>query len=142
MAAMLDEATWNPYRYTRNEIHSTAKYNIILMCWSEGNATSIHDHTGSECIMKCVAGNIRESRFKWPERRKTKLEVISTIDAVDGDVVSINDEEGLHRIENLSDCEKAMSLHFYYPPITECLIFDEETGKARRVSLKHSHAGN
>jgi len=78
--------------------------------------------TGSECIMKCVKGHIKETRFKWPERRRTQLEIIGITDASHGEVISINDELGLHRVENTSDSEKAMTLHFYYPPINECLV--------------------
>jgi len=72
--------------------------------------------------MKCVQGHVKETRFKWPECRRTKLEIIGTTEAFDGDVVAINDELGLHRVENISDSEKAMTLHFYYPPINECLV--------------------
>lgn len=122
MAAMLPFASWDEYRYTRNVIVETEKYTLILMCWSEGSATTIHDHTGSECILKCVQGHVRETRYKWPERRRTKLEVIGASDARDGDVSAINDELGLHRMENISDSEKAMTLHFYYPPISHCLV--------------------
>ena len=64
-------AVWDPYRfvllfyahlitlcdrYTRNLVGENDQFNLILLCWSEGNASSIHDHTGSECIMKCLQG--------------------------------------------------------------------------------------
>ena len=68
-----------------------------------------------------ILGNITETRYKWPERRKRRLEILGLTSASDGDVVAINDEKGLHRIQNDSDSEKAISLHFYYPPITNCL---------------------
>jgi len=37
------------------------------------------------------------------------------------EVSGINDEEGLHLIENPSTAERAISLHLYYPPLSECL---------------------
>ena len=49
--------TFFMFRYTRNLISTTDKFNLILLCWSEGNASSIHDHTDSECIMKALKGN-------------------------------------------------------------------------------------
>ena len=70
-------------------------------------------------------GNITETRYKWPERRKSRLQLLGETSASDGDVVAINDEKGLHRIQNDSDSEKAISLHFYYPPIQNCLITGE-----------------
>ena len=45
---------------------------------------------------------------------------------------------GLHRVENPSLSEGAVSLHFYFPCINECLIFDEDTGKARSVKMTYT----
>ena len=42
---------------------------------------------------------------------------------------------GLHRVENPSLTDKMATLHFYWPPIKECLIFDEDTSKARKVKM-------
>lgn len=42
---------------------------------------------------------------------------------------------GLHRVENPSLTDKMATLHFYWPPINECLIFDEDTSKARKVKM-------
>lgn len=45
---------------------------------------------------------------------------------------------GLHRVENPSNSEGAVSLHFYFPQINECLIFDEDSGKGRMVSMTYN----
>ena len=42
---------------------------------------------------------------------------------------------GLHRVENPSLTDKLATLHFYWPPIKDCLVFDEDTSKARRVKM-------
>jgi len=42
---------------------------------------------------------------------------------------------GLHRVENLSHTEPAVSLHLYIPAYDECLTFDERSGKARKVQI-------
>merc|ERR1712123_232287 len=34
-------AVWDPYRYTRNLVGENDQFNLILLCWSEGNA-SLH----------------------------------------------------------------------------------------------------
>ena len=70
-------------------------------------------------------------------------------EATEGDVVWINgrliymyslitiitDDMGLHRVENPSLTDKLATLHFYWPPIKECLVFDEATSKARQVKM-------
>lgn len=132
-------ATHDPYKYTRNLIEEVeGKYSLILICWPEGNASSIHDHPDSDCIMKCMRNSIMETRYDWPEKKRTKMNVTGVTNGVEGDVLHINDDMGLHRVENPSNSEPAVSLHFYFPCIHECLIFDEETGKARKVKMTYS----
>jgi cysteine dioxygenase len=128
-------AIWDPYRYTRNLLGESDKFNLILLCWSEGNASSIHDHTDSECIMKCVQGNVKETRYAWPTKKRTKMIETGLTEGSEGDVIWINDDMGLHRVENPSLTSRMATLHFYWPPIKECLIFDEDTSKARKVKM-------
>ena len=53
-----------------------------------------------------------------------------------GNVISLHlDDMGLHRVENPSLTSRMATLHFYWPPIKECLIFDEDTSKARKVKM-------
>ena len=41
-----------------------------------------------------------------------------------------SDDIGLHRVENRSHCDKAVSLHLYSPPYDEACSFDPKTGKS------------
>lgn len=41
----------------------------------------------------------------------------------------ITDSLGLHRVENPSSSDVAVSLHLYCPPFGECSIFNQLTGK-------------
>ena len=68
-----------------------------------------------------ILGKIRETRYKWPEKKRQKLEKICEEDLKKNEVSGINDEAGLHLIENPSTAERAISLHLYYPPLSECL---------------------
>ncbi|KAH8023709.1 hypothetical protein HPB51_015249 [Rhipicephalus microplus] len=78
-----------------------------------------------------LAGTLKEVRFDWPQtkdgveapmtkRGDTELQLNS--------VAYINDSLGLHRVENPSHCEPAVSLHLYCPPFEECSMFDQRTG--------------
>ena len=66
------------------------KYSLILICWPEANASAIHDHTNSDCIMKCVKNQIKETRYDWPTKKKTKMNVTGVTTANAGEVVYIN----------------------------------------------------
>lgn len=39
-----------------------------------------------------------------------------------------SDTMGLHRVENASHTDKAVSLHLYCPPFEECSTFNQQTG--------------
>lgn len=54
-------------RYTRNLIdEGNGKYNILLLCWAESQGSSIHDHSNSHCFMKCLDGELQETKYEWP----------------------------------------------------------------------------
>ena len=79
------------FSYTRNLIEEVeGKYSLILICWPEGNASSIHDHPNSDCIMKCMKNQIKETRFDWPEKKRVKMNVTGYTLGQEGDVLHIN----------------------------------------------------
>ena len=81
------------FRYTRNLIEEVeGKYSLILICWPEGNASSIHDHTDSDCIMKCMKNEIKETRFDWPTKKSKKMNMTGVTNGTEGDVIYINGE--------------------------------------------------
>ena len=45
------------------------------------------------------------------------------------------DELGIHRMENPSHSNRAVSLHIYCPPFGSCKAFDERTGHANTVKV-------
>ncbi|CAH0599999.1 unnamed protein product [Chrysodeixis includens] len=51
------------------------------------------------------------------------------------DVCYINDALGLHRVENPSHVDGAVSLHLYCPPFDSCRVFDARTGKPTEVKV-------
>uniref|UniRef100_A0A8C9G615 Cysteine dioxygenase n=1 Tax=Pavo cristatus TaxID=9049 RepID=A0A8C9G615_PAVCR len=42
---------------------------------------------------------------------------------------------GLHRVENISHTETAVSLHLYSPPFDSCNTFDQRTGHKHKVKM-------
>jgi cysteine dioxygenase len=61
-------AKYDPHKYTRNLIDAgNGKFNILLLCWAESQGSSIHDHSNSHCFMKCLDGELVETKFEWPK---------------------------------------------------------------------------
>lgn len=45
------------------------------------------------------------------------------------------DQLGLHRMENPSYVEGAVSMHLYIPPYSECQTFDQRTGVKSKATV-------
>lgn len=137
-------AKFDRFRYTRNLIdEGNGKYNLMLLCWGEGHGSAIHDHADAHCFMKILQGSLSEVRFSWPNGRDGEdgreasaednvnllpmTELSRTVLPMNS-VAYINDSLGLHRVENPSYTDKAVSLHLYCPPFEECSVFNQRTG--------------
>jgi len=135
------------YRYTRNLVdEGNGRFNLMLLAWGEGMGSSIHDHADSHCCMKILEGELKETMYDWPEERGCCVEEAEDVESngmkkksarilTEGKVAYINDSIGLHRVENPSDCSRAVSLHVYSPPFDECQSFDERSGKKNKVKV-------
>ena len=128
---------WAPYlkfqpnKYTRNLVDAgNGKFNLMILCWAEGQGSSIHNHTNSHCFMKCIQGKLIETKYAWPkdETQDEPMEIIRRTELSDGQVAYINDSIGLHRVESPSHTDTAVTLHLYVPPYDHCNVFDERTG--------------
>ncbi|KAI1718125.1 cysteine dioxygenase type I domain-containing protein [Ditylenchus destructor] len=131
-------AHFAPNKYTRNLVDiGNGKFNLILVCWSPGTASGIHDHSNSHCFMKVLEGSFLEKRYAWPESCGEEGEAKPLIETGSetytlNEVVYISDEIGLHRMENPSHSDTAVTLHLYIPPFDHSQVFDQRTSKRSR----------
>ncbi|KAL2810565.1 RmlC-like cupin domain-containing protein [Aspergillus granulosus] len=126
--------------YTRNAIENiNHKANILLLVWNPQKGSPIHDHANAHCIMKVLAGNLRETVYCAPGKQGSgpgPLRVLSEKEHSPNDVTYIADTIGLHRVHNPSPTKVAVSLHLYTPPNAADYgyhIFDQATGKSSYV---------
>lgn len=134
-------AKFDTHRYTRNLVdEGNGKFNLMVLCWNEAQGSSIHSHANSHCFLKVLSGRVKEELFEWPKEtedaeknsgdknelmKKWAENVYSK-----NECTYINDNIGLHRVENNSHSDKAVTLHLYSPPFDECQCFDQRTGRA------------
>lgn len=136
-------AKFDQYRYTRNLVdQGNGKFNLMILCWGEGHGSSIHDHTDSHCFLKMLQGNLKETLFAWPDKKANEMIKKSERILRENQCAYINDSIGLHRVENISHTEPAVSLHLYSPPFDTCHAFDQRTGHKNKVTMTfHSKFG-
>ncbi|XP_055154664.1 cysteine dioxygenase type 1 isoform X1 [Symphalangus syndactylus] len=129
--------------YTRNLVdQGNGKFNLMILCWGEGHGSSIHDHTNSHCFLKMLQGNLKETLFAWPDKKSNEMVKKSERVLRENQCAYINDSIGLHRVENISHTEPAVSLHLYSPPFDTCHAFDQRTGHKNKVTMTfHSKFG-
>ncbi|XP_062597517.1 cysteine dioxygenase type 1-like [Saccostrea cucullata] len=131
-------AIFDLHRYTRNLVDSgNGKFNLMVLCWNTSQGSSIHDHANAHCFMKVLDGNAQEELFDWPSESEDMVSMSSKGKNLykRDEVAYISDDIGLHRVENPSHSDTAVTLHLYSPPFSECQSFDERTGNANKVQV-------
>ncbi|CAG9134178.1 unnamed protein product [Plutella xylostella] len=93
---------------------------------AENGNGNVEKENGSHCKNGEDRHEVYEAQ-NMVEIGRTRLEV--------NDVCYINDALGLHRMENPSHVDAAVSLHLYCPPFDSCRVFDASTGKPTQVSV-------
>ncbi|KAI5804428.1 RmlC-like cupin domain-containing protein [Geopyxis carbonaria] len=125
--------------YTRNFVdHGNGNANLLLLVWSPGKGSLIHDHAGAHCIMKILKGSLKETQYEMPTSAAGPLTITKSTVYGHDEVTYISDDIGLHKIENADKDEVAVSLHLYTPPWAEkkgCYCFEEKTGKKTKVEM-------
>lgn len=116
--------SWSKECYTRNCIINNEKFELILICWKEGDQTSIHDHDGEECWVKVIEGEFKETIYKLNDLQE--LDIVKSSISKKNQITYMKDFMGFHKLENVSK-KRSMSLHLYAKPIRKCRMYDEET---------------
>jgi len=130
--------------YTRNLVDKgNGKSNLLILVWSAGKGSVVHDHANAHCVMKILKGSLKETLYSMPESNGAPVDgqrpLEKTREAVlrENEVTYISDKIGLHKISNASSDDVAVSLHLYTPPHAARFgfnVFDEETGKSSHIN--------
>ncbi|KAK6198603.1 cysteine dioxygenase type I [Scheffersomyces amazonensis] len=142
-----DEADWLKYalydpsrNYSRNGIiNINDNANLLILVWSPGKSSAIHDHANAHCCMKILSGELVESLYDIPDQDEPKKlsckqETLMTRDQVG----YISDKIGLHKISNPLMDQASVSLHLYTPPyayIYGCSMYEQNSGKKHHVDM-------
>ncbi|KAI9811386.1 MAG: Cysteine dioxygenase [Thelocarpon impressellum] len=136
--------------YTRNLVdRGNGKSNLLILVWTPGKGSPVHDHADAHCLMKVLKGSLRETIYDWPDRNATimgnKSPLVVSRETIynENQVTYMSDDLGLHRISNLDSDDVAVSLHLYTPPNAAklgCHLYDEQTGKSSHALQCHYYS--
>ncbi|KAK4507645.1 hypothetical protein PRZ48_001380 [Zasmidium cellare] len=158
------EDEWSKYAfadhsraYTRNLVdRGNGKANLLVLVWTPGEASPIHDHANAHCVMKILKGSLTETLYGWPCQRPDsptscatapdsvypstqhtcsartqimgpkELAVLKETTYGREQVTYMSDQLGLHRMANPSKDEVAVSLHLYTVSVVSRFMLDAE----------------
>eukprot|EP01086_Lenisia_limosa_P010560 TRINITY_DN34977_c0_g1_i1.p1 TRINITY_DN34977_c0_g1~~TRINITY_DN34977_c0_g1_i1.p1 ORF type:complete len:194 (+),score=55.18 TRINITY_DN34977_c0_g1_i1:84-665(+) len=119
--------------YTRNLVYESEKLCVLILDWNKNVKSAPHDHAGSHGWVMCLDGEVTEKRFTPDtEMKQTAVTVVKP-----GMATYIHDSMAYHQICETSG-GNSVSLHVYSPPIKDCLIFDENSKEAKKVTMKYN----
>ncbi len=113
--------TWKEEGYTRNSVFKNDKYELLVICWEQGQDSPIHDYDSKEAWIHILRGQLKEEKFK--KRDDGKIERVSTVTLGPHDFSFISGHVGLHRYVNTFE-SRTVSLHIYVHPLTTWNEYD------------------
>jgi cysteine dioxygenase len=131
-ATQFDDASLAPYlnfvpgRYTRNAIYRDTSFELLVLCWSPGSRSLIHDHGGSRCFVSVQRGSLTVENYTLLENGRApghaRLSRTDTQTMSWGTVDVRTADRDVHRVGARGG--PAVSLHLYAKPLDTCLLFD------------------
>jgi cysteine dioxygenase len=101
--------------YQRNLVKAGPWYNLLVLCWKNGQRSPIHDHKGSVCALRVLRGVLTETLFEFTPNGHVKA--LLSRDFGPGSVVASQDSD-LHQVSNLQEgTADLVTLHAYAPAL-------------------------
>jgi len=129
-------ALFDGQHYTRNLVIRNERFEMLVLCWSRGQRSPIHNHAGQSCWMAVLDGEIQETLYAPGVRRGEALAETQTKTLAAGRVAFIRDEIALHRVMPVAGGQ-GVSLHLYSKPIDVCNVYDESSGEVVAKQLEY-----
>lgn len=125
--------------YSRNGIiNLNGNANLLILVWSPGKSSAIHDHANAHCCMKIIKGELKESLYDIPDHTGDELKPKKETTLYRDQVGYISDTIGLHKITNPLKDEVSVSLHLYTPPYAAlygCGMYEASNGRKHHVDM-------
>ncbi|HSH04964.1 MAG TPA: cysteine dioxygenase family protein [Anaerolineae bacterium] len=146
--------SWSQDYYTRNLVARTDEYELLVLCWDEGQVTPIHNHQEQDCWMYLLEGQIMEKQYHVFDETGQELHLEQVDQAIltnqqaisikegshtilnPGQAAYINDDIALHALHNIHP-GRSVTLHLYAKPINECYVYSQADSQFKRRYLSY-----
>jgi cysteine dioxygenase len=110
-------------RYTRNLIHKTPDFEVLVFCWRPGQHTPINHYQNSRGWLIIEKGKLQIEKYR--EKESQKMALVKKIESAVIEQESVKSLIDIYSLENKSNTD-SVSLHIYAPMIEEITIYDEK----------------
>ncbi len=111
---MVEACKFDSRRYARNLLAKSDWYQLLVICWRSGQSSPIHDHIGTACGVRVIAGSATETVYK--ETANGRVRPVSSQVIPAGSVI-LSEDEDIHLITNQDSEQGLVTLHLYTPPL-------------------------
>lgn len=117
--------TWSEEKYTRNCLARTVDFELMIMCWEEGQETLIHDFGEEMAWVHPIMGSLKEERYLLSNTGNGLVKVSSL--GLESEEFSFVHKTGIHKYVNTYEA-RSVSLHLYVSPVNSRKIYDCSEG--------------
>jgi cysteine dioxygenase len=119
--------------YQRIPIRSGDWFQAWVMCWRNGQRSPIHDHRGSSCGVRVLAGTLTETLFEFAPNGHVKPSF--SRDVLPGQVIGGEDAD-MHQVSNLqAGNADLITLHVYSPPLVFMGTYDLSSARRGQEAM-------
>ena len=98
--------------YTRIVLSRDEALEVVLICFAAGQTSSVHDHRGSNCVIRVIRGKILETLFEKADADTLRCALHHYL--LPGDISGLDGEQ-IHQLSNMDNAGSVL-LNFYSPP--------------------------
>jgi predicted metal-dependent enzyme (double-stranded beta helix superfamily) len=129
-------------RYTRNLIFKNDVFECMAVCWDIGQSSPIHDHNDKLGWIYLAEGRLLLQNYLVKEkdsvRGTCRLEPTDAVELSSENAGHVDREQEVHKVCNLPKFkQRAVSVHIYEQPMTECEIYSL-AGTVAKVKLSYT----
>jgi cysteine dioxygenase len=121
---------YEPTHYTRNLIYKSELFELLAVCWEQGQSSPVHNHQGQSCWMAVPIGRLAVQNYdlvRADEQGFCELRQADLVVMDPGHPSYVDPEEPIHAVLNLPEyAHRATSLHVYSRPYDRCMVYAPE----------------
>jgi len=114
--------------YTRKLVCRTPRFELLVLSWQPGQASTIHDHADSLNVTHVYEGTLTSREFT---QTSEGIQQLRELQVRQGTGVAV-DRYTIHQLANTSD-DPLVTLHVYARPLQEIQVYCPDSDRVQRV---------